>query len=83
MQVELAKTEPDLKAVAAAADTAPEQSHARRQAVRNEWLALYDTFSAEQKLVVRELLQQRLARAESFRHRMREEMHRRFGGASG
>jgi Spy/CpxP family protein refolding chaperone len=83
LQVELAKTEPDLKAIAAAADAARDQSHARRQAVRNEWLALYGTFSAEQKAVVRELLQQRLARAESFRHRMREGMHRRFDGASG
>jgi len=83
LQAELAKGEPDLNAVAAAADAAMDQGRALRQAVRNEWLALYGTFSAEQKLVVRDLLQQRLARGESFRQRMRERMHHRFDGSSG
>jgi len=82
LKAELTRAEPDLKAVAAAADAAMDQGRARRQAVRNEWLALYGTFSAEQKAVVRDLLQQRLARGEPFRQRMRE-MHQRFGGASG
>jgi len=83
LQAELARAEPDLKAVAAAADAAMDQGRARRQAVRDEWLALYGTFSVEQKAVVRDLLQQRLARGESFRQRMREKMHHRSGGASG
>ena len=83
LQAELAKGEPDLNAVAAAADAAMDQGRALRQAVRNEWLALYGTFSAEQKLVVRDLLQQRLARGESFRQRMRERMHHLFDGTSG
>jgi len=82
LQAELAKADPDLKAVAAVADAAMDQGRAQRQAIRNEWLALYGTFSAEQKAVVRDLLQQRLARGEPFRQRMRE-MHQRFGGASG
>jgi len=83
LQAELAKAEPDLNAIAAAADAAMDQGRARRQAVRNEWLALYGTFSAEQKLVVRDLLQKRMSQGESFRQRMREKMHHRFDGTSG
>jgi hypothetical protein len=40
--------------------------------VRDQWLALYATFSPEQKAVVKTLIQERLAKAESFRERMRE-----------
>ena len=82
-QAELAKPEPDLAAIAAAADAAMEQGRAQRKAIRAEWLALYDKFSPEQKAVVRDLLQKRMAHAESFRQRMRERMHQFFDGAGG
>ncbi len=72
LAAELAKAEPDLAAVAAAADGVEQQNRALRRQVRDQWLALYATFSPEQKAVVRELLQRKLARAESFHQRMRE-----------
>jgi Spy/CpxP family protein refolding chaperone len=81
-QAELAKAEPDLAAVAAAADAAADEGRALRKSIRNEWLALYSQFSPEQKAIVRDLLQQRMARAESFRQRMRERMHHFFDGAT-
>ena len=79
LNAELAKAEPDLAAVAAAADAAADQARAQRIAIRNEWLALYATFSPEQKAVVKDGLQQRLARMESFREKMREHMHEKRG----
>jgi Spy/CpxP family protein refolding chaperone len=75
LQAELAKAEPDLAAVAAAADAAHEQGRALRTAVRAEWLSLYGQFSAEQKALVRDLMQKRLSNAESFRQKKRERMH--------
>ena len=72
LQAEIGKAEPDLAALAAAADAVEHQNRALRHQVRAQWLALYATFTPEQKAVVRTLLQERLARAESFRERMRE-----------
>jgi Spy/CpxP family protein refolding chaperone len=72
---ELAKTEPDLAAVAAVADGVRQQNLALHTQARGPWLALYATFSPEQKAVVREMLQAKLARAEAFRQRMQD----RFG----
>ncbi len=83
LQAELAKPEPDLAAVAAAADAAMDQGRVQRQAIRAGWLALYGTFTVEQKAVVKEMLQKRMARAESFRQKMRERMHHMFDGKSG
>ena len=83
LQAELAKTEPDLAAVAAATDAAADQARAQRNAIRAEWLSLYATFNAEQKAVVREMLQKHVARAESFREKMREHKQYRSGGTSG
>ena len=83
MQVQLAKPEPDLAAVAAIADDAAQQGRALRLPIQNEWLGLYATFTPEQKAVVRDILQKKMARAESFRGKMRERMHERFGGKSG
>jgi periplasmic protein CpxP/Spy len=76
MQAELAKPAPDLRAVAAAADQAQAANQAARRQVREQWLALYDTFTPEQKLVVRDALAKRAQRMEAFRDSMRE----RFGG---
>jgi len=72
---ELAKTEPDLAAVAAVADGVRQQNLALHTQARDPWLALYATFSVEQKAVVRDMLQAKLARAEARRERLRE----RFG----
>jgi len=72
LNAELAKPEPDLAAVAAAADSAEQANRAARIAVRNQWLQLYATFSPEQKGIVRNLLQQKLQRMEAFGAKMRE-----------
>ena len=69
---ELAKAEPDLAAVAAAADSARDAGAAAQRQVRNAWLNLYGTFTPEQKNVVKNALQQRLSRMEQFRERMKE-----------
>jgi Spy/CpxP family protein refolding chaperone len=83
LQAELAKAEPDLAAVAAAADAAADQARVQRNAIRAEWLSLYATFSPAQKAVVKDMLQKRLAHMESFREKMRERMQQKFGGTTG
>jgi Spy/CpxP family protein refolding chaperone len=83
LQAELAKAEPDLAAVATAADAAMDQGRVQRRAIRAEWLALYATFTPDQKAVVKDLLQQRLAKADSFREKIREHFKRSHGGVSG
>jgi Spy/CpxP family protein refolding chaperone len=72
MAAELAKPEPDLAAVAAVADGVRDEGAALHRQVRAAWLALYATFSPEQKTVVKDMLQQRLARMEAFRQRMHD-----------
>ena len=76
MQAELATPAPDLARVAAIADQVQATMQAQRTAVRSQWLALYGTFSAEQKLVVRDALAKRAERMEQFR----DKMHSRMGG---
>lgn len=78
MRAELAKAEPDLVAMAAIADDAHAQGQALRRQVREQWLNLYTSLNAQQKAVVRELMQQKMDRGDRFRQRMRE----RFGGTS-
>ena len=75
LAAELAKTEPDLAAVAAVADGVQQQGTALRHQVRDTWLALYATFSPDQKAVVKDLLQKHMARMESFRQKMQDRMH--------
>jgi Spy/CpxP family protein refolding chaperone len=83
LQAELAKPEPNLAAVAAAADAAMEEGRVARKAVRDEWLAFYEKLGPEQKAVVRDRLQKRMSEGESFRQRMRERMQQFRGGAAG
>jgi len=83
LQTELAKAEPDLAAVATAADAATDQARAQRNAIRAEWLALYATFTPDQKAVVKDMLQKRVAHMESFREKMREHMRQKSGATSG
>ena len=74
LTAELAKTEPDLAAVAAVADGVQQQGIALRHQVRDAWLQLYATFSPDQKAVVRDMLQNHLAHMESFRQKLKERL---------
>ena len=65
MTAELAKAEPDLRAVAAVADAVQAQNQAERHKVRDLWLNLYSTFTVEQKTVVKQLMQDRISRMAS------------------
>ena len=73
---ELAKAEPDLAAVAAAADGARNAGATVHRQVRDAWLALYGTFTPDQKTVVKNALKDKLARMDAFQQKMRE----RHGG---
>ena len=70
LQTQVATTAPDLRALAAQSDTLQEQNLAARKQARAAWLALYDTFSAEQKAVVANALSTRLARMQAWKSRM-------------
>jgi Spy/CpxP family protein refolding chaperone len=82
LTAELAKPEPDLAAVAAVEDGVRQQGVALRQSVRANWLALYATFTPEQKGVVKTLLQARIAQGEAFRQKMHDHMMQKPGATS-
>jgi len=69
-QAELAKADPDLAALATLSDQLQQQNIAQRQQSRAAWLALYATFSADQKTTVKDAINARMARMEAFRQRM-------------
>ena len=69
-QAELAKAEPDLAALATLSDQLQQQNIAQRQQARAAWLALYATFSADQKTTVKDAINARMARMDAFRQRM-------------
>jgi Spy/CpxP family protein refolding chaperone len=69
---ELAKAEPDLASLAAVSDDVQGRNQALRRQVRDAWLALYATFTPDQKAVVRDALKSRMARAERMREKFRE-----------
>lgn len=71
LRAELAKPEPDLAAVAAAADAARNANAAVHTQVRTAWLNVYGTFTPEQKSVVKNALLDRMSRMEKFREKMR------------
>lgn len=79
LTAELAKPEPNFAAVAAAADAAHNTTQAERKAVRDEWLALYATFTPAQKAIVRDAVKQRVERMDAFRDRMKERFQQRQG----
>jgi hypothetical protein len=66
----------DLGALAATGDQVQQQNQALRVKVRNEWIALYNTFSDEQKAVVKQIVAQRISRMQQ----MRERFQQRQGG---
>jgi hypothetical protein len=70
-QTELAKSAPDLASLAALSDQVQQQNSGVRKQARAAWLALYDTLSPDQKLVVRDAINTRIAQAEAFRAQMR------------
>jgi Spy/CpxP family protein refolding chaperone len=72
VRAELASNAPNLRNIAALGDQTRAALAVRHAQVRDQWLALYDTFSAEQKLVVRDAMLKRMERMEHFRERMRE-----------
>ena len=71
-QAELAKADPDLAALASLSDQVQQQNIAQRKQARAAWLALYGTFSAEQKATVRDAINARMARMDAFRQRMQD-----------
>jgi hypothetical protein len=83
MTAELAKAEPDLAAVAAVEDNVRQQGAALRASVRANWLALYATFTPEQKAMVRDLIVARIAKAEAFHQQMHNQMLQKSGATSG
>jgi Spy/CpxP family protein refolding chaperone len=72
LTAELAKPEPDLAAVAAAADAARDAGAAAHRQVRDAWLNLYATFTPDQKTIVKNAIQDRLTRMEQFRQKMQQ-----------
>jgi Spy/CpxP family protein refolding chaperone len=73
MQTELAKAEPDLAALAALTDSIEQQNSALRKEARNTWLALYATFTVEQKQVVRDAITTRLQKLAAMRAHRRQQ----------
>jgi Spy/CpxP family protein refolding chaperone len=71
LQAELAKSEPDFSTVAALADGVREQHAALHKQTRNAWLALYATFTPEQKTIARDAIKGGLERMQE-----RRAMHR-------
>jgi len=69
LATELAKAEPDLASVAAIGDDAQAKNLALRHQVRDTWLAVYATFSADQKAIVRDALAKRMARMQRMMER--------------
>jgi uncharacterized membrane protein len=70
LQTQVATTAPDLRALADQSDTVHEQNVVARKQARAAWLALYETFSADQKAVVANALSARLARMQAWKARM-------------
>jgi Spy/CpxP family protein refolding chaperone len=75
LAAELAKPAPDLTSVAAVADEVQAGNATLRHQVRDAWLALYATFTPEQKTVVRDALAKRMARMEQWRQKHQRPAH--------
>jgi Spy/CpxP family protein refolding chaperone len=73
-QAELAKPEPDLASLAAQADAVQDQNSVARKSARSAWLALYATFTPDQKAVVRNAVQAKMTMMESLRAHMKERL---------
>jgi phosphoenolpyruvate-protein kinase (PTS system EI component) len=73
-QAELAKADPDLAALASLSDQLQQQNVAQRKQARAAWLALYGTFSADQKTTVKDAINARMARMDAFRQQMQNRL---------
>ena len=71
---ELAKDNPDLRALALLSDQIQQQNIDERKKARAAWLALYGTLTLDQKATVRDAINARLARMESFHQRLHERL---------
>jgi Spy/CpxP family protein refolding chaperone len=67
VQTELAKAEPDFVAIAAVTDNASQQNATVHKQVRDAWLALYATFSPEQKVIARDAIKSGIERMQARR----------------
>ena len=67
LQTELAKAEPDFVAIAAITDNASQQNATLRKQARDAWLALYATFSPEQKAIARDAIKSEMERMQARR----------------
>ena len=67
LDAELAKAEPDLASVAAATDSARDQMASLHRQARDAWLALYATFTPEQKGTARDAIKGHLAQMQAKR----------------
>lgn len=73
-QAELAKSDPDLASLASLSDQLQQQNVAQRKQARAAWLALYGTFSADQKTTVKDAINARMARMDAFRQQMQNRL---------
>jgi Spy/CpxP family protein refolding chaperone len=74
LATELAKAEPDLAAVSAVTDDVQTKNTALRRQVRDTWLALYATFSPDQKAIVRDSLKSGMTRAQAWQQKRMQQV---------
>lgn len=67
LQAELAKPEPDFASLAAATDAVHEQLSSLHKQARDAWLALYATFTPEQKGIVRDAIKTKIQELQARR----------------
>ncbi len=72
LQAELNRAEPDFASLAAANDSAREQTAALHKHARDAWLSLYATFTPEQKTVARDAIKSGLERMAARRAAYRQ-----------
>lgn len=65
VQAELAKAEPDFASLAAASDATTQQVSMLRKQARDAWLALYATFTPDQKATARDAIKDRIAKIQA------------------
>jgi len=67
LQAELAKSEPDFAALATAADAARDQIASAQRQARDAWLAVYATFTPEQKGIARDAISAKIEQIQARR----------------
>jgi protein CpxP len=67
-RAELDKPTPDLRALSTDMERFHEQRHAAHVALKQEWLAVYDSLNPEQQQKVAQRLKQRMERMEHWHH---------------